>query len=119
MQLSEIILYGAAALACFILAALIKGNRQGVLQLAADLIQKAESAIQGSGLGAEKKALVVAQLESAGIRVGVWLSRQIDIIVAALNSSGAWLAKQTQQGISGLSAGATNKPCDTAEGANE
>ena len=34
MELHEILIYGVAALGCFILAILIKGNRQAVLQLA-------------------------------------------------------------------------------------
>ena len=59
MELHEILIYGVAALGCFILAILIKGNRQAVLQLATDLINKAESTIQGSGMGADKKALIV------------------------------------------------------------
>mgnify|MGYP003298683201 CR=1 FL=1 len=102
MELHEIFIYGVAALTCFILAVLVRGNRQAVLQFATDLINKAEVAIQGSGMGADKKALVIAQLQAAGIKVTAWLDRQIDIIVASLNSTGAWLATQTQQGISGL-----------------
>lgn len=46
MELHEILIYGVAALGCFILAILIKGNRQAVLQLATDLINKAESTIK-------------------------------------------------------------------------
>ena len=34
MELHEILIYGVAALGCFILAILSKGNRQAVLQLA-------------------------------------------------------------------------------------
>ena len=111
MEIHEILIYGVAALACFILAVLVRGNRQAVLQFATDLINKAEVAIQGSGMGADKKALVIAQLQAAGITVSSWLDNQIDVIVASLNSTGAWLATQTQQGISGL-----NK---AAEAANE
>lgn len=102
MEIHEILVYGVAALACFILAILVRGNRQAVLQFATDLINKAEVAIQGSGMGADKKALVIAQLQAAGITVSSWLDHQIDVIVASLNSTGAWLATQTQQGISGL-----------------
>ena len=98
MELHEILIYGVAALGCFILAILIKGNRQAVLQLATDLINKAESTIQGSGMGADKKALVIA----AGIKVTSWLDHQIDVIVATLNKTGAWLATKTQEGISGM-----------------
>ena len=69
MEIHEILIYGVAALACFILAVLVRGNRQAVLQFATDLINKAEGAIQGSGMGADKKALVIAQLQAAGIKV--------------------------------------------------
>ena len=102
MELHEILIYGVAALGCFILAILIKGNRQAVLQLATDLINKAESTIQGSGMRADKKALVIAQLQAAGIKVTSWLDHQIDVIVATLNKTGAWLATKTQEGISGM-----------------
>ena len=87
MELHEILIYGVAALGCFILAILIKGNRQAVLQLATDLINKAE---------------VIAQLQAAGIKVTSWLDHQIDVIVATLNKTGAWLATKTQEGISGM-----------------
>lgn len=102
MEIHEILIYGVAALACFILAVLVRGNRQAVLQFATDLINKAEGAIQGSGMGADKKALVIAQLQAAGIKVTAWLDHQIDAIVATLNKTGAWLATETQHGISGL-----------------
>ena len=102
MELHEILIYGVAALACFILAILVKDNRQHVLQYTAELIQKAETAVQGSGMGHEKKALVIAQLQAAGVHVSAWLDNQIDVIVAALNSTGSWLATQTQHGIAGL-----------------
>ena len=102
MELYEILNYGVAALACFILAIQLKSHRQFVLQYATDLINKAESAIRGSGMGADKKALVIAQLQAAGIKVTAWLDHQIDVIVATLNKTGAWLATETQHGISGL-----------------
>lgn len=102
MELHDILFYGMGALLCFVLAIVFKTNRQAVLRFASELIQKAEQAIQGSGMGADKKALVIAQLQAAGIHVGAWLDKQIDVIVASLNSTGAWLATQTQQGISGL-----------------
>ena len=102
INLTDILVYGVFALICYMLAIVINGNRQRLLQYATDLIQKAETAVQGSGMGEEKKALVIAQLEAAGIRVNAWLEDQIDIIVASLNATGAWLATQTKQGISGL-----------------
>lgn len=102
MEIHDILFYGMGALLCFVFAICVKSNRQAVLRFASELIQKAEQAIQGSGMGADKKALVIAQLQAAGIHVGAWLDKQIDVIVASLNSTGAWLATQTQQGISGL-----------------
>ncbi len=53
-------------------------------------------------MGADKKALVIAQLQAAGIKVTSWLDHQIDVIVATLNKTGAWLATKTQEGISGM-----------------
>lgn len=94
MQITEL---AFLALGCFIVALLIKTNRTYILQYAATLINAAEQAIQGSGMGAEKKALVLAQLEAAGIRVTAWLSVAIDRIVEHLNDTGAWLATQAKQ----------------------
>ena len=90
------------AILCGTVGWLVRTNKQRILAEAALLIQKAESAIQGSGLGAEKKALVVAQLAAAGVTVNSWLSAQIDTIVATLNSKGAWLAEQVQETVAGL-----------------
>ena len=87
---------------CGIGALILKTNKQRILAYTADLIQKAEAAVQGSGLGAQKKAIVVAQLQAAGITVNRWLSAQIDIIVATLTSKGAWLSTQVQQSVAGL-----------------
>jgi len=77
---------------CAIGAWLLKNRKQQILAITADLIQKAEQAVQGSGLGAEKKALVISQLEAMGIRVTAWLDAEIDGIVAWLNEKGAWYA---------------------------
>jgi uncharacterized protein YcaQ len=90
------------AVGCGTLAWLVKTNKQRVLAYTEELVQKAENAVQGSGLGEKKKALVIAQLEAAGVSVTSWLSDQIDVIVAALNSKGAWLAEQAQETASNL-----------------
>lgn len=87
---------GLFALACLILAALLKEHRNRILLYAADLINKAEEAVQGSGMGEEKKTMVIAQLEAAGIHVDEWLADQIDRIVELLNTNGAWFAGQTK-----------------------
>lgn len=101
MNYMEIALTGILALGCIILALLLRDHKAAVLQYAAQLVQSAEQAIQGSGMGAAKKALVLAQLEAAGIRVSVWLSAAIDKIVDHLNANGAWLAKQVEQAVAG------------------
>jgi hypothetical protein len=49
------------------------------------LIQMAEEAIQGSGLGEEKKAWVIKQLESTGIKVTDAVSKLIDELVEVMN----------------------------------
>lgn len=102
MQITELALL---ALGCFIMALIIKTNRSGILQYAATLINAAEQAIQGSGMGAEKKALVIAQLQAAGIQVTAWLDGMIDEIVDKLNATGAWMATQAKQHAATLQEG--------------
>ena len=101
MNYMEIALTGVLALGCIILALLLRDHKAEVLQYAAQLVQSAEQAIQGSGMGPAKKALVIAQLRAAGIQVNAWLSAAIDSIVEQLNAHGAWLAQQTKQAVAG------------------
>ena len=101
MNYIEIALTGVLALGCIILALLLRDHKATVLQYAAQLVQSAEQAIQGSGMGPAKKALVIAQLRAAGIEVNAWLSAAIDSIVEQLNAHGAWLAQQTKQAVAG------------------
>ena len=104
MDILDIIVYAMAALLCTVLACIIKMNRSEVLRYVQQLVQAAEQAVQGSGMGVAKKALVVAQLEAAGVRVTAWLDSQIDLIVDTLNAHGAWLAGQAKQATAGLAA---------------
>ena len=101
MDYMEIVVSGIYLIAVILLATLLRNHKATVLQYAAQLIQSAEQAIQGSGMGAAKKALVIAQLRAAGIEVNSWLSANIDQIVAQLNAHGAWLAQQTKQAVAG------------------
>ena len=101
MYYMEIVVSGIYLIAVILLATLLRNHKATVLQYAAQLIQSAEQAIQGSGMGAAKKALVIAQLRAAGIEVNSWLSANIDQIVAQLNAHGAWLAQQTKQAVAG------------------
>lgn len=101
MDYMEIVVSGIYLIAVILLATLLRNHKASVLQYTAQLIQSAEQAIQGSNMGAAKKALVIAQLRAAGIEVNSWLSTNIDQIVAQLNAHGAWLAQQTEQAVSG------------------
>lgn len=107
-HIQEIIMTLILAAVCGLAAYLIRENKQRILQLTTELINRAEEAVQGSGMGAEKKQMVIAQLEAAGVRVTAWLSREIDFIVETLNARGAWLAKKTQENISGMEKTAEN-----------
>lgn len=78
------------ALACGILAVLLKNGKQTMLAKITALAQKAETMISGSGLGSKKKAWVVTQLEAAGVTVTAALSKAIDSVVAALNEKSGW-----------------------------
>lgn len=84
---------------CAILAGLLKSNKRQILATVTDLIQRAEQAVTGSGMGAEKKKMVIAQLEAMGIKVTAWLSTQIDNIVTQLNGRGAWYIKAAGEAI--------------------
>lgn len=101
MNFAEIIAALCFVLICLVLAEIIKANRQRVLQAVESLVQEAEETIKGSGLGAEKKAFVIDRLEAGGVKVTAWLSAQIDFIVAALNSKGAWTAEKLAESIGG------------------
>lgn len=88
--LTALIFAGVCAIGAYIL----KMRKQEILSIVTDLIQKAETAVTGSGMGAEKKAKVVAQLEAMGIKVNTWLSAEIDLIVKYLNEKSGWFADE-------------------------
>jgi hypothetical protein len=79
---------------CAIAAVILKAQKQQILATVTDLIQKAETTITGSGMGAEKKAKVVTQLEAMGVKVNAWLSNEIDAIVKYLNEKSGWFADE-------------------------
>ena len=114
-SIMKIVELGLLALGCFVAAMLIRYNRSGILRYAAELVNAAEVAIPGSGMGDSKKALVLAQLEAAGIRINTWLSVAIDSIVDHLNESGAWLASQAREHAAGLERGEDVPDSDTEE----
>jgi len=81
---------------CTIFAILLKERKARVLTLVHDYIEKAENLVQGSGLGAEKKALVVAWLKASGETLTPWLDKKIDAIVKYLNDRSAWALDETK-----------------------
>lgn len=85
---------------CVIGAYILKAKKQEIRKIATDLVQKAELAITGSGMGAEKKAKVIAQLQAMGIKVDAWLDTEIDAIVAYLNAKAGWLVGEAVDGVS-------------------
>ena len=99
--IKEILTMLVLAVGCMILAGILKTRKQYILGLVSNLVQKAEKSVQGSNMGAEKKRLVIAQLEAMGITVTAWLSKAIDEVVAALNEKRAWLTENAKDGLSG------------------
>lgn len=75
---------------CALIAVTLKAKKQNILALVQGYIKDAETAVQGSGMGAEKKKLVCAWLEAAGVKVNRWLDAAIDNIVKELNDREAW-----------------------------
>lgn len=98
-QISEILIKLAFAGVCAILAVVLKMYKDNILETVTRLVQEAESTIQGSGLGDEKKAKVVAQLQAMGVSVNKWLYTKIDEIVAYLNEKGGWLVSSTSDSV--------------------
>lgn len=97
--IQDIVLAFILTLGCMILAGILKERKQYILRLASDLVQRTETAVQGSGMGVEKKRIVLMQLESMNIKVTVWLSAMIDDIVAALNEKRAWITENAKDGL--------------------
>lgn len=85
---------------CMIGAYILKAKKQEIRKIATDLIQKAEITITGSGMGAEKKAKVIAQMQAMGIKVDAWIDTEIDAIVAYLNAKAGWLVGEAIDGVS-------------------
>lgn len=104
-QIIEIIAWLVLAGICAILATVLTARKQAILALVADLVQRVEKAVDGSGMEADKKKLVIAQLEAAGVRITAWLSKAIDDIVAQLNDRDAWYAHLAAGDRSGDAAG--------------
>jgi len=100
--LKTIAVYLILALVCYILAYLLKSRKADLLKTITGLVQEAEKVVQGSGMGAEKKALVMIQLEAAGIKITAAVDSTIDSIVNLLNKNSGWLIDKTTDTASSL-----------------
>ena len=98
--IKDLVLLLILAGVCVIGAYILKAKKQEIRKIAKDLIQKAEVTITGSGMGAEKKAKVIAQLQAMGIKVDTWLDTEIDAIVAYLNAKAGWLVGEAIDEVS-------------------
>lgn len=94
-----------------ILAVVISGAVAWLIKLAytlvkakiAELIQEAEKAIQGSGLGSAKKAWVIAQLKLIGIGVNTFIDNIIDDIVREINKKNLWYTESANEALKAAS----------------
>jgi len=89
--IKDVIIFLAIAAICGLLAAFLKSRKNKILTYTEYLIQWAETQIEGSGMGEEKKALVIARLKEDGIHITKWLDKAIDSTVAFLNKTSGWL----------------------------
>lgn len=96
-NLNDIILYAILIAVIYIVSAVLRSSKAKVLVYITQLVQQAEAAIRGSGMGEEKKALVIAQLGAMGIKATAWVDKAIDTIVATLNDKKAWLIDMTYE----------------------
>ena len=90
-NLNDIVLYAILVAVIYIISFVLRSNKKRILASITQLVQQAEGAIRGSGMGEEKKALVIAQLTAMGVNVTAWVDKMIDAIVALLNEKHAWL----------------------------
>jgi len=87
------------AIVCGLGAYILKTKKQNILDIIRNLVNDAEDKINGSNMGAEKKAIVIAQLESMNIKVTDKVSGLIDGVVNTLNEKSGWFKdKATNSG---------------------
>ena len=95
--IKDLAFYVMAAGLLLIVAYLLKSNKQNMINTILQLIQQAEETIQGSGLGAEKKAAVIEQLQILYKNVPPWVSDKIDELVAILNAKQAFFSEKAKE----------------------
>jgi len=97
--LKQIFMVIAIALGCAGLAYLLNASITKIKTAINTFVREVEEKVQGSGLGEEKKAKVIAQLKTCGIWVNKWVEKMIDKAVAILNEQSAWLINETKDDI--------------------
>jgi hypothetical protein len=95
--LTSLALAGAAAAVAWA----VKNRKAQIKAALLGLIQQAETGIRGSGLGAEKKAWVLEQLELIEGQLPGWVDSAVDKLVALLNEKNAWLTQKAETAASG------------------
>jgi hypothetical protein len=95
MNVQTLLISLIIAILCALGAFILKTNKKNILASISDLVQKAEKAVEGTGLGAEKKRWVITQLEAAGTKVTAWVDAEIDAIVDLLNKKSGWKVTTT------------------------
>lgn len=73
-----------------IISMVLRDRKKAILALVHNYVQKAETVVQGSGMGAAKKKLVLTWLQASGETINAWLDKEIDIIVKEINDAQAW-----------------------------
>lgn len=100
---ADIIVLVMFAIALKMASTALKSNKETVATtisgMALNLIQQAENAVKGSGMGEEKKALVLKNLDAAGVKITQEVEELIDEIVDKLNQTGAWLISEAVRGM--------------------
>lgn len=89
--LKDMITFFIIAAILGLVATWLRSRKKAILKKTETLILWAETQIRGSGMGVEKKALVIAKLKEDGVSVTKWLSKAIDNTVAFLNSTSGWI----------------------------
>ena len=87
-----------------------KNYRAQFKAMLTNYIQQLEVTVQGSKMGAVRKALLLQILAAAGVKLPAWADKAIDNIVTALNENKAWLTEFMGNGLS------ADTDAETAEG---
>jgi len=86
---------------CAIGASVLQQKKKALLAVITDLVQKAETVVEGTKMGQDKKDKVTAQLEAMGYKMTTWTDKAIDDVVAMLNDKKGWLVTKAASCVTG------------------